>query len=120
MHVLVDLDRTLAVYPPPLDQLIGPPIPKMLMRVKKMLAEGMEVRIFTARVSSLGAESLEGALRRQDDIKEARTAIEAWCLKNLGCVLPITCCKDYSTIEIHDDCAIQYIPNTGERMDGAD
>lgn len=47
----VDLDGTLAMY----DGFKGPehigdPVPKMLERVKKWLAEGREVRIFTARV----------------------------------------------------------------------
>ena len=92
----------------------------MLARVKQWLEEGTEVRIFTARVSSVGATTLEDALRRQDDIKQARVAIEAWCLEHLGCVLPITCCKDYSTIAIIDDIAVQIIPGTGERVDGAD
>ena len=50
----VDLDGTLAHY----DKWkgadhIGVPVPRMLERVKLWLSEGMDIRIMTARVSSI-------------------------------------------------------------------
>lgn len=101
----VDLDGTLAEYrgwqgP----EHIGPPIPKMVERIKKWLAHGLEVRVFTARV----AHPHPGVVRR----------IEDWCLAHIGHVLPVTATKDYAMIELWDDRAVQVIPNTGTRADG--
>jgi hypothetical protein len=100
----VDLDGTLAFY----DKWRGPThigaaIPLMLDRVKSWLAEGMEVRIFTARVST-------------DNLTE-RTLIQAaimrWCADNGLPGLPITCTKDFGMITLWDDRAVHVIPNTG-------
>jgi hypothetical protein len=102
----VDLDGTLATYgdwkgP----NHIGEPIPAMIERVKQWLEEGLEVRIFTARV---------WGEKRQSIIKP----IEDWCLEHIGQVLPITCEKDYGMIELWDDRCVQVEINTGRRMDG--
>jgi hypothetical protein len=51
----VDLDGTLAYYDPEADfdpEKVGPPVPKMVARVKRWLAEGKTVKILTARVAS--------------------------------------------------------------------
>ena len=102
----VDLDGTLAEYHGWRGvEHIGPPVPAMLARVKRWLAEGRDVRIFTARVS--GAE-------RQD----ALLAILEWCEEHIGRPLPVTCVKDYGMLELWDDRAVQVEPNTGRRMDG--
>lgn len=111
----VDLDRTLAYY----DKWrgadhVGEPIPLMLERVKKWLADGIEVRIVTARVSS------DGTIECDEEVTQARRAIESWCMKHLGRYLYITCKKDFSMLEIWDDRAVQIIPNTGVRADGLD
>lgn len=106
----VDLDGTLAKY----DgwkgaHHIGAPIPKMVARVKNWLANGQEVKIFTARVSS------------QNNVLNRFVAIhtiEDWCLKYLGKKLPITATKDFDMTELYDDRAIQIVQNTGERVDG--
>lgn len=99
----VDLDGTLAFYDGWVSPShIGPPIHKMLDRVKRWLEEGQEVRIFTARVS------------KEDEAVEARGRIEEWCLLYLGEVLPITHMKDYQMIELWDDRCVQVEPNTGE------
>lgn len=99
----VDLDGTLAVYNGFVSPShIGPPVSKMLDRVRTWRAEGREVRIFTARVSCFS------------EATEARAAISKWCLKYLGEVLPITCMKDYEMIELWDDRVVQVEPNTGE------
>lgn len=100
----VDLDGTLAMY----DRWngaeeIGEPIPKMLNRVKRWLSEGREVRIFTARVCF-------------GDKQRCRPAIEAWCLKHIGRVLPVTCEKDFGMIELWDDRCVQVMTNTGLQM----
>jgi hypothetical protein len=108
----VDLDGTLAMY----DGWMGPdhigqPIPAMLHRVIKWLSEGQDVRIMTARVSHDGTE------HRIAECCRAREAIAKWCLQHVGRVLPITCMKDYSMVELWDDRAVQVIPNTGVRAD---
>lgn len=103
----VDLDGTLAYHETGNQNMnfIGAPIPAMVDRVKGWLAEGKEVRIFTARV----AEDFSGTIIQR---------IQAWCLENIGAVLPVTNQKDYSMVELWDDRAVQVIPNTGEPVDG--
>lgn len=101
----VDLDGTLAyneegVYKGGTH--IGEPIPKMVERVKKWIADGKTVKIFTARND-----------RRQDE-PETIKAIEDWCLKHLGKVLEITNVKDNQCKQIWDDRAYGVIRNTGE------
>lgn len=102
----VDLDGTLAHY----DvwegiEHIGAPIPAMVARVKKWLEAGIEVRIFTARVT-------KGKDDR--DVKQARCVIEAWCEIHIGCKLKVTNVKDYGLIELWDDRAVRVAFNTGE------
>lgn len=102
----VDLDGTLAHYEK-WDGQIGVPIVPMLDRVKAWIAAGIEVRIFTARVSG-----------EPDAAVEQRERIAAWCIEHLGSELPITCRKDYAMVELWDDRAVQIVPNTGARADG--
>ena len=105
----VDLDGTLAHYDGwKGDGIIGEPIGLMLARVKQWLAEGKEVRIFTARV---GGDD-EFAVFAETE------AIKAWCQKHLGQELEVTCKKDYLMEELWDDRAVQVFPNTGLRVDG--
>lgn len=108
----VDLDGTLAHYDVWRGEThIGEPIIPMVERVKKMLEDGVDVRIFTARVyEPMDASGLapEPITRR-----DARQAIEAWCLKHIGRVLPVTNIKDYAMVTLYDDRAIQVIQNTG-------
>jgi hypothetical protein len=100
----VDLDGTLAVYAGWQGaHHIGPPVPLMLERVKRWLAEGQEVRIFTARVSD-------------PDSSAARAAIDAWCLAQFGHTLPITNVKDFNMRELWDDRAITVEQNTGRAI----
>lgn len=104
----VDLDGTLAHY----DHWRGPdhigaPIVPMLDRVKAWLAEGRDVRVFTARVSHDGTEE------RRQQVHEARAAIHRWCVNHLGKVLYVTNIKDYEMLELWDDRAVQVEPNTG-------
>jgi len=96
----VDLDGTLAEYGGwKGENHIGNPIPLMVSRVKQWIAEGKEVKIFTARAWQYNPDT--------EDI------IQKWCIKYIGQILPITCFKDYGMIELWDDRAIQVIPNKG-------
>src|SRR5882762_6520481 len=106
----VDLDGTLAFYDVwrGTDH-IGEPIPLMLVRVKKWIEQGIEVRIFTARVSGP---------RNGRDMVETTKSIENWCLKHVGKILPVTCVKDFGLIQLWDDRAVGVVPNAGLRADG--
>jgi len=95
----VDLDGTLAEYggwkgP----DHIGEPVPAMAFRVRNWIAQGREVRIFTARAS----------------VPEQVAPVQAWCLKHFGVALPVTNVKDFGMIELWDDRAIRVRENTGE------
>ena len=100
-----DIDGTLAVYDgwkgP---EHIGEPVPAMIDLIKSLLARGMTVKIFTARVCSCLSEQ---------EIHIAKQAIEQWCLKHIGEKLEITSEKDVFMIEYYDDRAIQVEYNTG-------
>lgn len=103
----VDLDGTLAHY----DEWrgighIGLPVPAMVERVKRWLAEGRDVRIFTARVSG----------RDDAECQAAFDAIDRWCLGLFGYPLPVTCVKDFEMIELWDDRAVAVEPNTGRAL----
>ncbi len=95
----VDLDGTLAQYggfKGPDD--IGEPVPAMLDRVKAWVADGREVRIFTARVCAPGFEE----------------PIKAWCEKHGIGGLAITNAKDFGMVELWDDRAVRVMFNKGE------
>ncbi len=96
--IAVDLDGTLAEYEDwHGSSVIGKPVPLMIDRVKKWLAEGKEVTIFTTRVSNVIA------IRH----------IKAW-LKLAGLPdLPITNIKEFHFDEIWDDRAVTIQHNTG-------
>lgn len=101
----VDLDGTIAHYEGwkgPLH--IGEPVIPMLARVVRWLSEGREVRIFTARVSTID----------QAERAAIEVAIQVWCRKYLGQALVVTCVKDYQMTELWDDRAVQVKANTGE------
>jgi hypothetical protein len=104
----VDLDGTLAEYHGWQGAgHIGDPIPEMMKKVKKWLADGNEVKIFTARVSS-----------KNPDREEAMEAIKKWSRIYIGRELDITAEKDYGMIELWDDRCIQVVPNTGIPVQG--
>jgi hypothetical protein len=106
----VDLDGTLAEYHGWQGiEHIGAPIPLMLERVKNWIEEGIEVRIFTARVHE---EQDEETLWKVFD------AIQTWCYEHIGEQLKVTNKKDFQMYELWDDRAIQVIPNKGLRVDG--
>lgn len=119
----VDLDGTLAEYNGWVDENhIGRPVPAMLARVKKWIAEGRDVRIFTARVDGGAAALSMGnpAGAAFQDVERIRTIIQDWCERHTGKRLPVTNMKDYGMVELWDDRAIQVVMNTGLRADGGE
>jgi len=95
----VDLDGTLAQYggwkgP----DHIGDPVPAMAFRVRNWLAQGREVRIFTARAS----------------VPEQVPAVVGWCKRHFGVELAVTNMKDFGMIELWDDRAVRVRENEGE------
>jgi hypothetical protein len=98
----VDLDGTLAMHPewtiPRGPEDIGEPITEMVERVKQWLAEGKEVKIFTARACN----------------DKNIAPIKVWCKKYLGKELEVTNTKTPDMMEIWDDRAIGIVRNTGK------
>lgn len=103
----VDLDGTLAEYSgwKGADH-IGEPVPAMAFRVRNWLAQGIEVRIFTARVHEGGRSTLT--------VEQVRASIETWTEKHFGVVLPVTNLKDFNMVELWDDRAVRVRANEGE------
>ena len=94
----VDLDGTLAYYDrfSTYDE-VGEPVPAMMALVKKMLNNGVRVKIFTARV--------------QDP--DQLPIIRKWLKNNDLPELEITNIKDYNMLRLYDDRCIQVERNTG-------
>lgn len=104
-YYAVDLDGTLAEYHGWTESVteIGNPIPSMVERVKIWIASGQQVKIFTARVDG-------------DDLEELNQivcAIQLWCKKHIGVILPVTNVKTYAMIQLWDDRCVQVTTNTG-------
>jgi hypothetical protein len=94
----VDLDGVLARYDgwkgP---EVIGDPIWHAVNKVKRLLEQGREVRIFTARAC----------------IPSQIPPVERW-LESVGLPkLQVTCVKDIGCEQLWDDRALQYVSNTG-------
>lgn len=95
----VDLDGTLAEYHGFRgEDVIGAPIPRMVSRVKRWLAEGIPVVIFTARAHEASPEAI--------------SAIEDWCEEHLGERLEVTNEKR-PDFHIWDDNCVQVLKNQG-------
>lgn len=104
----VDLDGTLAHYDGwkgPLH--IGEPIRPMVQKVRDWLADGKDVRIFTARVSH------DNTRERMLQAQFAMIEIMDWCVQHFGRALPVTCVKDHHMIELWDDRCVQVLTNIG-------
>jgi hypothetical protein len=99
----VDLDGTLAVYPPPQGKHIGPIVPKMEARIRQWLLQGVSVKIMTARAE------------QPDEV----AAIHAWLHENNLPSFEVTNKKDYAMLELWDDRARQVVPNTGVLVERA-
>lgn len=98
-----DLDGTLAYYESGDFQRLGPthigaPIMPIVRKLLAYHAEGLEVKIMTARADS----------------PSQVVAIKAWSLKHLGFTPDVTNKKDYRMILLYDDRAVAVEPNTGQ------
>ena len=93
----IDLDGTLARDDNRQWPEIGEPVPAMMNRLKRYLADGYEVRIVTARAAKPGLVP----------------AVKEWLEKQGIGGLKVTNGKDMSMIVLFDDRAVQVIPNTG-------
>jgi hypothetical protein len=94
----IDLDGTLAYHDRTAHYAsVGEPVPAMMALVKKMINNGMRVKIFTARA--------------QDP--EQLPVIRKWLKENGLPELEITNVKDYSMLRLYDDRCIQVEHNTG-------
>jgi len=118
----VDLDGTLAEHYWPQDgpfefNRIGAPVPRMVARVKSWLAEGKDVRIFTARADGGEVAIAMGASMGEHfrDVDRIVAIIQAWTLEHIGVKLSVTNKKDYGMIELWDDRAYRVIMNQGVR-----
>ena len=94
-----DLDGTLAHYDHYRgDEHVGAPIEPMVRKARKLIREGYDVRIFTAR--------------------KPHPAIRKWCKEHLGKVLPITNTKDPAMIALYDDRVVGVKRNEGVAFSG--
>jgi hydroxymethylpyrimidine pyrophosphatase-like HAD family hydrolase len=114
----VDLDGTLARYDGwKGSEHIGEPIPEMVRKVKEMLADGCEVRIFTARVYphwwAASGTLDEESVQIPDSPARIAHLIREWCRTHIGQVLDVTCRKDFGMIMLYDDRCTYVFPNQG-------
>jgi hypothetical protein len=107
----VDLDGTLAHYEGwKGERQIGAPVPAMLERIHVWLKNGVEVRIFTARVSQMPDR----------DVAEMTKIVQDWLQAECGLPrLAVTNIKDFGMIELWDDRAVSVEMNTGRIRGGA-
>lgn len=115
----VDFDGTLAEYHGWTGwNVFGKPIAPMVDRVKRWIAEGKDVRIFTARVGIPGDFRFHACrhtgVRFTSQMMIAE--IQQWTIKHIGVRLQVTCVKDVDMIEFWDDRAVQVVANTGRTL----
>lgn len=116
-----DLDGTIAKYDGfKGSDVIGEPIAPMIAKIKSMLDDGIDVRIFTARVSpsAIVGHAKEQNIEPDEELQKVVSAIVNWCVEHIGRPLQITHSKDFAMIGLYDDRAIQIVPNEGRRADG--
>jgi hypothetical protein len=117
----VDLDGTLAYYDGWTKwNEFGPPIQAMVERIKGWLAEGKDVRIFTARVPLDDTEP-QTCYKSGEQWTgvQMKFYIAEYTQKHVGQRLRSQCYKDLHCIEIWDDRAIGVVANTGETLGDA-
>jgi hypothetical protein len=107
----------------------GTPIPAMIERIRRWLAEGKDVRIVTARVglprifagetprlSVVRYNTCHKTGERFSDAEMAE-AVQRHLAPHLnGAILPVQCYKDPFMTELWDDRAVQVVPNTGRTL----
>lgn len=119
-NILVDMDGTLFEYHGWTKwNEFGPPIPKMVERVLVWIAEGKDVRIFTARMPLPQDEMKDQVCYKTGEMFNGvmmKKAIADHCENTFGHRLRSQCFKDLNTIEIWDDRAVGVVANTGETL----
>jgi hypothetical protein len=115
-----DLDGVLAEYHGAQNNFeIGPPIPAMVAKAKQLLAEGWELKIFTARVDggliypTLHPEVDPVTVEVYRQIALVVRMVQDWTEKHLGKRLAVTCQKDAGMRMLYDDRCVQIESNTG-------
>src|SRR5947209_16992513 len=89
----------------------GNPLPAMIALARDLLREGLDVRIFTARVTP----TLDP--QRQREAAESTLVVQDFCIHHFGRALPITNAKDDDCAAILDDIAFHVTRNTGLVVD---
>lgn len=119
----VDLDGTLAHYTEwTAWNAFGKPIQPMVDRVRRWLADGITVKIVTARVRPFNPKTDNVKTERcyktgtKFSNRDMMSAIQDWTEKHIGKRLPVTCSKDVSMVELWDDRAVQVVSNTGRTL----
>ena len=99
----VDLDGTTALYDGWKGHAhIGEPIMPMISRIRRLLAEGKQVKLFTARAGLPPGE-----------LEEFLDEWATFSATHIGQVLEVTNVKDFRMISLYDDRAITVEFNTG-------
>lgn len=127
-YIGVDLDGTLFTYTEWVAwNVFGEPIAPMVERVKKWHSDGIDVRIFTARVGLplwMGHTAILSTKRWHECKKtgawysdaDMAHAIQVHCYPYLGFLPPVQCYKDWRMAEFWDDRAVQVVTNTGRSL----
>lgn len=111
-YVAVDFDGTLSYHEDGSKvEGTGEPIPAMVAFIQKLLADGVEVRICTARVWVPRDE--RWSVELANECGRQRLMIMDWCEKHIGKRLQVTCEKDPGMLFLLDDRAVHVIRNTG-------
>ena len=118
----IDFDGTLAVYNGYISaDHCGEPIRPMVELVREFLAQGEEVRIFTARIYPINmcvrpeVDNLPelGLFEALNDAVTALKAIRAYCLTHFGVMLAVTNVKDPGMKVLYDERCRQVESHTG-------
>lgn len=112
----VDFDGTLAVYKEFVSSThTGNPIQPMVEFVKRLIANGVTVKIFSARACKEAAEfnSTED-VSAEEILKSAIAAVQDWCILHIGKKLEVTNIKTYTCIGLIDDRSVSVERNTGK------
>lgn len=105
----VDFDGTLAHSIPRSDPYtLGPPVDKMVLRVREWLSRGMDVKLLTARMCPISR-----TLCVSRDIIKMEKMLRAWCREHIGRELECVDHKDGGMEVLWDDRAVRVVRDTG-------
>lgn len=117
----VDLDGTIAFYDgwTKWDE-FGAPIPAMVDRIKAWLADGVEVRVVTARIG-IDDSIVHTCYKTGERFSnmQMKYAIANWTEKHIGQRLRAQCYKDLGMLQLWDDRAVGVVANTGQTLSDA-